>query len=60
MWKADSDVVVEQLEEGFMYGDSNEVLRPAKAMQTKKMVWLKDNGLKELILANEQEMWSGA
>jgi len=30
--QVDSDIVVEQLEEGFLYGDSNEVLRPAKVI----------------------------
>lgn len=30
--EVDSDLVVEQLEEGFLYGDSGEVLRPAKVI----------------------------
>lgn len=30
--EVDADVVVEQLEEGFLYGDSGEVLRPAKVI----------------------------
>eukprot|EP00434_Breviolum_minutum_P030218 symbB.v1.2.026727.t1/scaffold2694.1/size91562/3 len=30
--EVESDIVVEQLEEGFLYGDSSEVLRPAKVI----------------------------